>query len=201
MLWILDNGHGVDTAGKCSPVWADGSQFREYEFNRDIVGRIAYKCKMNGIPFYVLVPEMHDVSLTKRVCRANELSRKHLGCVLLSIHVNAARVPNTGTGYEVWTSKGNTKSDEYATILMEEAERELGKEFKMRKEYIDGDPDRESQFTILAKTLCPAMISENLFMDNERDCHFLMSEEGRERIAELHFRAIKRIAQKYYGYL
>ncbi len=200
MLWILDNGHGADTAGKCSPEYSDGTRLYEFEFNRDLVGRIAYKCKMNGIPFYVLVPEMHDVSLTERVQRVNNLCRKHLGCVLLSIHVNAARVPNTGTGYEVWTSKGNTKSDEYATILMEEAERELGKEFKMRKEYSDGDPDRESQFTILAKTVCPAMISENLFMDNERDCKFLMSEEGRERIAELHFRAIKRIAQKYYGY-
>ena len=192
MLWILDNGHGADTAGKCSPVHSDGTKLYEYEFNRDMVGRIAYKCKMNGIPFYVLVPEMHDVSLTERVQRVNNLCGKHLGCVLLSIHVNAARVPNTGTGYEVWTSKGNTKSDEYADIFMEEAEREL-KEFKMRKDYTDGDSDKEEQFYILRHTKCPAVLTENLFMDTERDCRFLMSEEGRERIADLHFKAIKRI--------
>ena len=97
-----------------------------------------------------------------------------------------------GTGWEVWTSKGKTKSDEYATIFMEEAEREL-KEFKMRKDYTDGDSDKEEQFYILRHTKCPAVLTENLFMDTERDCRFLMSEAGRERIADLHFKAIKRI--------
>jgi N-acetylmuramoyl-L-alanine amidase len=200
MLVILDNGHGVDTAGKCSPVWADGSQFREYEFNRDIVGRIAYKCKMHGIPFHVLVPEAKDISLRERVQRANELSRKHLGCWFLSVHANAAVKPNTASGWCIFTSKGRTTSDGYASIFVEEAERELGKEFKIRKEYSDGDADWESNFYVLKNTVCPAMLSENLFMDDEKDCRFLMSEEGRERIAELHFRAIKRIAEKYYGY-
>ena len=38
---LLDNGHGQETPGKRSPVWADGSQLFEYEFNRDIVRRIA----------------------------------------------------------------------------------------------------------------------------------------------------------------
>ena len=36
---ILDNGHGEETAGKRSPVWGDGSQLFEWEFNRDI-GRL-----------------------------------------------------------------------------------------------------------------------------------------------------------------
>ena len=190
-MFIIDNGHGVDTAGKRSPIWSDGKQLLEYEFNRDEAQRIAYRCKMNGIPFVLLVPEAKDISLSERVRRINELYMKHPRAVLVSIHANAGG----GTGYEVYTSKGNTRSDAYATILMEEAERELGKEFRMRKDMTDGDPDKESQFTILAKTLCPAMLSECLFMDIERDCHFLMSEEGRERIANFHFRAIQRIWQ------
>ena len=193
MLVILDNGHGVDTAGKCSPVWADGSQFHEYEFNRDIVGRIAYKCKMNGIPFRVLVPEAKDISLRERVQRANAIYDSITDkCFLLSIHANAGM----GTGFEVWTSKGKTKSDVYADIFMEEAEREL-KEFKMRKDYTDGDSDKEEQFYILRHTKCPAVLTENLFMDTERDCRFLMNEEGRDRIANFHYKAIKRIVETY----
>ena len=40
---LLDNGHGKNCAGKRSPKLEDGSQFFEYEFNRDIVRRIAEK--------------------------------------------------------------------------------------------------------------------------------------------------------------
>lgn len=193
MIVILDNGHGVDTTGKCSPVWADGSKLWEYEFNRDVAARIASHCKMNGIRFKMLVTEMHDISLAERCKRANAIYDSIAeGCFLLSIHANAGM----GTGWEVWTSKGKTKSDAYADIVMEEAEREL-KEFKMRKDYTDDDSDKEDQFYILRHTKCPAIITENLFMDTERDCRFLMSEEGRERIAMMHFRAIKRICEAY----
>ena len=41
MVVILDNGHGSETSGKRSPKWADGKQIFEYEFNRDVVKRIA----------------------------------------------------------------------------------------------------------------------------------------------------------------
>ena len=193
MLVILDNGHGVNTAGKCSPVWSDGSKLWEYEFNRDIASRIAYRCKCNGIKFRMLVTEMHDISLKERCKRANAIYDSIAeGCFLVSVHANAGM----GTGFEVWTSKGKTKSDAYADIFMEEAEREL-KEFKMRKDYTDGDSDKEEQFYILRHTKMPAVLTENLFMDTERDCRFLMSEEGRERIANFHFKAIKRIVETY----
>lgn len=193
MIVILDNGHGAETAGKCSPIWADHTQLKEYEFNRDVTALIAYKCKMAHIPFVMLVPEYSDISLAERVKRADAVYRKDRGAFLFSIHANAGG----GTGWEAWTSKSKTKSDEYATILYEEAERAFGKEWKIRKDTLDGDPDKESQFYILKHTKCPAVLSENFFMDTERDCRFIMSHEGRERIAEVHFRAIKRIFDKY----
>ena len=51
---ILDNGHGEETAGKRSPLWGDGSQLFEWEFNRDIVRRIAAMLKAEGIKFEIL---------------------------------------------------------------------------------------------------------------------------------------------------
>ena len=56
-LWILDAGHGINTKGKRSPVWKDGSQLLEWEFNRAIVNRIAEKCKEKGIAYHILVPK------------------------------------------------------------------------------------------------------------------------------------------------
>ena len=190
-LIILDNGHGKETAGKRSPIWSDGSQLFEHEFNRDIVSRIAYLLTKEGIKHSILVPEEHDISLTERVRRANELYRAwNNNAILISIHANAGG----GTGWECFTSVGKTKSDQYATILFNEATKQFP-EWKMRSDMTDGDPDKESQFTILAKTSCPAVLTENFFMDTEKDCRFIMSKEGREKIAQMHVNAIKKMIQ------
>ena len=194
-LWIIDNGHGYDTAGKCSPEWADGSKLYEYEFNRDVASLIGYECRMNGIKFKMLVPEAKDISLSERVRRVNELCEKYGDCVLISIHANAGG----GTGWEAFTSKGNTKSDEICEVFYEEATHEFGKEWRIRKDTTDGDSDKEAQFTLLRQTICPAIITENFFMDTERDCRFIMSLEARERIAQMHFRAIRRIEKMWFN--
>lgn len=188
---ILDGGHGVDCAGKRSPIWGDGSQLFEWEFNRDIVRRIAAMLKADGVKFEILVPEENDVSLPERCRRANVI---HADCgnnaVLFSVHGNAGG----GTGWECYTSVGQTKADAIATVLCKEAEKEFAPDgWKMRFDYIDGDPDKESQFYILKHTVCPAVLSENFFMDTEKDCRFMMSDAGRERIAKVHYNTIKRI--------
>jgi len=187
---ILDNGHGNNTPGKRSPKWKDGTQLFEWEFNRRIVSRIGTMCLRNLIPYHILVPEDYDVSLPVRAKRANEAYKKNKKAFLISIHANAGG----GTGWEAWTSVGKTKSDDYATVLYEEATKEFAPEWKIRTDYhSDGDADKESQLTILTKTACPAILSENFFMDTEKDCKFIMSEEGMDRIARFHFEAIKRI--------
>ena len=67
MLVILDNGHGHNTPGKCSPVWKDGSQLFEWEFNRKVVREIKIRLDNLGIENHILVPEEHDISLKERV--------------------------------------------------------------------------------------------------------------------------------------
>lgn len=188
---ILDNGHGKETAGKRSPVWSDGSQLFEWEFNRDIVRRIVEKLEADGIPYRVLVPEETDISLTERARRANEYAKEFNGkAYVLSIHANAGG----GTGWEVYTSPGQTPSDAIATVFFEEAGREFVPDgWRVRSDYSDGDPDKEANFAILTKTTCPAVLTENFFMDTEKDCRFIMSEDGRERISNMHVAAIKRV--------
>lgn len=186
---LLDNGHGVNCAGKRSPIWGDGSQLFEWEFNRDIVRRIAAKLDDLAIRYEILTPETNDMSLQERCRRANEYQHMYNNCVLFSIHGNAGG----GTGWECYTSRGTTKADEIATLLYEEAEKEFPG-WKIRKDYTDRDADKEANFYILRHTICPAVLTENFFMDNEKDCKFMLSEDGRERIAKIHINVIKKLA-------
>lgn len=186
---ILDNGHGKNTAGKRSPVWKDGTQLFEYEFTRDIVRRIGEKLTAAGVKYRVLVPEVIDISLGERVRRANRIYEEtNDKCFLVSVHANAGG----GTGWEVWTSKGQTKSDAIATTFFECCHFQIPTA-KMRKDMSDGDVDKESDFYILAKTKCPAILTENFFMDDEIDCRYIMSEQGRDAIAEFHKNAIMHV--------
>lgn len=190
-LILLDNGHGKETSGKSSPVLEDGSQLFEYEFNRDIVRLISLELDREKIDYVVLVPELKDVSLAERVKRANA---HHAECgkhsCLISVHANAGG----GTGFEVFTSVGQTKSDEFAQIMFEAFKEEFPEQ-KMRSDRTDGDDDKESNFYILKNTNCPAMLTESFFMDNLQDLKILMSEDGRTRIAKAHVNAIKKIVK------
>lgn len=188
MKILIDNGHGENTPGKRSPVWADGQQLFEYEFNRDIASRVYNALRGRGVDCELLVRESADVSLAERVRRANEAAGEvgAANCLLISIHANAGG----GTGWEAWTSVGQTRSDDYAEIFYRTAKKVLPPEFPIRSDFADGDSDKESQFYILRKTVCPAVLTENLFMDTERDCRYLMSASGRGNIAKLHIDAI-----------
>lgn len=185
MLVLIDNGHGKDTPGKRSPIWEDGTQLFEWEFNRDVAERLNYMLTIAGIESYILVPEKDDVPLYERVKRANEIYAKRNDAILISIHGNAGG----GTGWEIFTTKGETESDILAEHLFRAAKMNLP-EFSMRSDRRDGDSDKEEQFYILKKTHCPAVLTENLFMDNKHDCRFMMSRNGREIIAEAHYEGI-----------
>lgn len=190
MVVILDNGHGKETKGKRSPVWPDGSQLLEWEFNRDIVSRLSEMLVRSGIPYEVLVPEMSDVPLSERCRRANEIYDRNNGyCFLISIHSNAGG----GSGIEVYTSRGETNADGIAFEIFNQLDEEFGDEWPMRADWADGDPDKEEDFYILSHTKCPAVLVELFFMDNEKDCRFILSGEGRQRCASAIFKAISNL--------
>lgn len=184
---LLDNGHGRETPGKRSPIWKNGAQLFEYEFNRDMVNRIVLKCYYAGIRAVRLVPEEQDISLSERCKRANAWYEQTNGnCVLLSIHANAGG----GTGFEVFTTPGQTKADPLATKLIEQLKQDFP-EIKMRVDMSDGDPDKESSFYILKHTKAPAILAENLFMDSETDCKLLLSDDFRNRLANSYVEFLK----------
>ena len=188
---ILDNGHGSDTPGKCSP----DKRLYEWSFNRDIVRRISAKLNELNIPNEILVTEDFDVSLNERVKRANKMSlmakKQGLEPILISIHINASGNGGwkSANGWSVWVSNNaSIKSREFAQILYTEAE-ELG-----LKGNRSTPKERywSANFYILKNTNCPAVLTENMFQDNKDDVEFLLSEEGKNKITELHIEAIKK---------
>ena len=88
-----------------------------------------------------------------------------------------------------YTSRGQTLSDDLATRLCEAAKVWLPRH-RLRTDYSDGDPDFEAGFYILNHTMCPAVLTENLFQDSKADCDFLLSAEGKEAIKQLHVEGI-----------
>jgi len=180
MKIILDNGHGIDTLGKRSPVWTDGTQLFEWEFNRIIAAGIFKKLQKLNISSVLLVPEFKDISLRERVDRVNKLASEEK-CFLISIHANAGG----GSGWEVYypdNCQFSKKSGEYFFKLVE---RHLP-EFKLRGAKV-------GNFQLLREVNCPALLTENLFMDTWEDCSFLLSKFGKMKIISIHVAAIKKI--------
>jgi N-acetylmuramoyl-L-alanine amidase len=190
MKIFIDNGHGLMTAGKRSP---DG-QFREPFYNREIARRVVSDLLDRGYDAELLVPEDDDISLAERVRRINAacflLGKQNV--ILVSIHVNAAGNGSkwlNATGWSVYTCKGQTASDMLAECLCQAAIKNFPGR-RIRTDMSDGDMDWEEGFYILRKSLCPAVLTENFFMDNHSDLEYLQSRAGKQAIIDTHVEGI-----------
>lgn len=196
MKVLLDNGHGENTAGKRSPKWRDGKQLFEWEYTREIAQRVENELIKYGVDVERIVKENTDVSLNERCKRVNAIC-KEVGtknCFLISIHCNAC--DGKARGWEIHTYLGQNVSDEYATVFWNTAKEALDGVTKIRADWSDGEPDWDSNFAILRDTKCAAVLTENLFMDNEEDCRYLLSSEGKKVITQIHVQAILKILGK-----
>lgn len=209
MVELYDNGHGIDTAGKCSP----NMSLREYKKARELVKDIVARRRAMGYDARILVPEDTDISLSERCRRVNAICNQvgKSNVLLVSVHCNAAGADGkwkSAGGWCAYTSPGQTEADILATHLYNAAQTALAgyiEDFPIRKangdydskqqpirtDYSDGDPDYEARFYILMHTQCPAVLTESLFQDNKADCDFLLSTEGHNAIVNLHVNGVE----------
>ena len=190
---ILGTAHQKSIPGKGSP---DG-KFKEYKYSREVVKAVSDILQSMGYRTIIDI-EDDDLGLSQskelslRCKIVNELVEQYKNCIYVSIHVNAAASDgkwHNGTGWEVYTSVGKTKSDELATCLYNAA-RYNTENKKMRTDYSDGDPDKEAHLYVLKHTNCPAVLTENFFQDNQKDVDYLTSDEGFHAIVRLHVEGI-----------
>lgn len=189
MKILIDNGHGVDTAGKCSP---DGS-LREYAYTRKIAKRVVEALNREGYDAERIVTEENDISLKERCARVDAVCRK-LGAknvLLISIHNNAS-----GSGDQWMTARGfsahvslnaSTMSKRLAKFLWQQAI-DLGLK---GNRYVPSEMYLSQNLALCRDTPCTAVLTENLFQDNKEDVAFLRSEEGQNAVTALHVEGIK----------
>lgn len=190
MKVLIDNGHGSNTLGKCSP---DGN-LREYAWARDVATRLVAELKKRGLDAERIVTEETDISLRERCRRVNahcaKLGAKNV--ILISIHINAAK--NDGkwhdaSGWSGWVAPNASQNSKILAQLLydEAAKRNLkGNRSVPSCRYWAGN------FAIVRDTNCPAVLTENLFQDNKAEVDFLKSEKGKQEIVNLHADAIQK---------
>lgn len=192
MKILIDNGHGINTPGKCSP----DKRLREYAWARDIAKRLDIKLKSLGFDSMRIVTEETDIPLAHRVQRVNNVCKSvgSKNVLLVSIHNNAAGNGGWGTakGFSVFVSKNaSANSKKCASIFTNEAiSRKLMGNRSIPAEKYWTWSWTKSDIYILKNTNCPAVLTENMFMDNKEDCDFLLSEAGKNMIVDLHVAAI-----------
>ena len=189
MIVLIDNGHGANTPGKCSP----DKQIREYSYAREIAFLLEQKLKENGIAAIRIVTEENDVPLSRRVSRVNTICREFgsQNCCVVSIHLDACP-PNDGKwhnarGFSVRIAKNaSSRSKKLARLLYEQAEAlnlKGNRSVPPEKYWVQN-------LAICRDTNCAAVLTENLFQDNRDDVAFLLSKKGKDAIVQLHLNGI-----------
>ena len=202
MLVVLGTPHRLRELGKQSP---DG-RLRECVYGRQVAAGVA--AKLQGMGYRVatdyepmdLPREMQTPNarlerqreLALRVNFVNELCREHgnQNAIYVSIHVNAAGSDgqwHQAGGWSVYVSdKASARSKLLADCLYDAAE---AHGLKMRRP-VATQKFWEQSLYVLNHTLCPAVLTENLFQDNRADVGYLLSDEGRHAIERLHVEGI-----------
>lgn len=188
MKILIDNGHGSNTPGKCSP----DKSLLEYAYTREIAVKVVDRLKELGYDAERITPETKDISLSERCKRINAWCAK-LGaknCLSVSIHCNAAGADgkwHNASGWSVFVSKNaSSNSKKLAQLLYAEAEKNglKGNRSVPKERYW------VQSLAMCRDTKCPAVLTENMFQDNEDDVKLLLSEDGKQRIVDVHVNGI-----------
>ena len=199
---ILGTAHLSTTPGKRS---VDG-RLKEYAYSREIVRRVSGQLMAQGYNVAVdYMPEnpceqMNGTTwrqeqsreLKYRVNSVNNLCKKYgtSNCVYVSIHINAAKSDgkwHDASGFSVFVANNaSADSKQLARIFTTTA---IDMNLTGNRS-IPSVRFWQANLYVLRNTWCAAVLTENLFQDNRNDVDFLLSEEGKQTITNLHVKSI-----------
>ena len=124
MIIAIDNGHGVNTAGKRTPPLPDtGRIIREWEFNYATAKKLGELLKYNGFNVLYVSDTDQDTPLRTRT----NLSNQAKADLFISIHYNALNgVWGTHGGIETFYYPYSKKGEEVAKLVQEELIKHTG---------------------------------------------------------------------------
>ncbi len=171
-LIAIDDGHGMETAGKRTPLLPDGTVMRENEFSRRVAQLLAAHLMRCGQEILLVAPSDNDTPLKARTAAANKAKADFY----ISIHANATGGGsfNSVRGIETYHYPGSIEGRAAAEII----HRHLLSGTKL--------PDRgvkSADFHVLRETSMPAVLVECGFMTNLDDAALLRTEAYRAECA------------------
>lgn len=152
---VGDAGHGGKDPGAC------GNGLKEADITIDLIERIQTKLAPYDVDF--LIGPRSD-NLQERADFANQLNADYF----LSIHVNAGG----GTGFESYVY---TDASEESRQLRDVVHDAITSGFLVDQGVVDRGR-KQDNFAVLRETNMPAVLLENLFIDNEQDAAKLMDD-------------------------
>jgi N-acetylmuramoyl-L-alanine amidase len=164
---VLDAGHGGNDPG------AVANGLKEKDLTLAIakhIGRML--AEYEGVEVHYTRTDDRFLELSERAAIANKLKADYF----ISIHINAGG----GTGFESYIYNGNVnaKTIAYQNVIHAEIMRAIG-----------GVKDRgkkRANYAVLRETNMPAILTENLFIDNANDAAKLKSDQFLQQIAYGH---------------
>jgi N-acetylmuramoyl-L-alanine amidase len=173
-LIALDDGHGMETAGKRSPKLSDGTVMRENEFNKTVISKLDIILKRCGFYTLLTAPTDADTSLSQRSALAN--TKK--ATILVSVHANALDGSFDGPnpkGVETYYYPGSVKGKKLAETV--------------HKYLIQGTKQidrgvKAQNLHMIRETDMPAILVEAGFMDSPEEIKLLLNDDFRNEVAE-----------------
>lgn len=175
-----DDGHDMNTAGKRTPLFPDGTYMKENEFNRAVIDKLNIHLIRNDFDVLHVSAGDSDTPLKTRTDLANNTIPNGFGRpadVFVSVHANAAG--NTWNskvkGIEIFYRAGYKEGKKLAQDVQEHL--------------VKGTPLfnrglKTANLHITREAKMPAILIEGAFMDNPDEAKLLMSDAYRNECAE-----------------
>ncbi len=187
MIVLIDNGHGANTPGKCSP----DKRLREYKYCRETADALCKALAERGYEARRIVTEENDVPLATRCKRVNDVcaAMGPKNVLLVSLHNNAAGNGDwkNASGWSGWVYTGGSERSRLLAQYLYKAAEKRGLQGNRS---VPACRYWTANFYILKHTDCAAVLTENLFQDNKEDVDYLLSDAGRKAIVDLHVEGI-----------
>jgi N-acetylmuramoyl-L-alanine amidase len=174
-LIALDDVHGIETAGKHTPILPGGLKsetgnfMHENEFNRAVVKYLNAELKRNGFSTLLVAPTDADTPLSARTDLAN--SKK--ADIYVSVHANANTVQwGDWGGMETYVFKGSSDSERLGASIH--------KFLKQGTKQRDRGIKEGNGLWVIRKSHMPAVLVEAGFMDNLEEAKLLLSDAYRK---------------------
>lgn len=166
MYIIVDPGHG----GKDSGATYQHGNLSIIEKDINLRAGFYLQEALTNLGHTAVMTREFDIyeTLDQRVQMEHNLS-PHL---FISLHCNYYHL-ESAHGFEIFTSKGRTDSDTYATRILDSISL-VYPDVNLRTDYGDGDSDKEENFYVLRNTRGPAVLIELGFISNPQEAKRLL---------------------------